>query len=98
MTWQIFAYNLKKVPRKPYPVGQECKTIADNVDTNENLVAVSFRDLKVKAIIGTCGVTTRRKIRRFRNPNTGEMVEVVRPKVFDEYEENKSKLKKRIEQ
>lgn len=182
MAWQIFAYNLKKVPRKPYPIGQEYKTIADNVtaiimrldfcgdpllrapapregrtivadswfgslkmarelrdnglysimqvakraywptgmpvadiietlgadyisynsmiskDTNENLVAVSFRDLKVKAIIATCGVTTRGKIRRFRNINTGEMVEVVRPKVFDEYEENKSKLKKRIEQ
>ncbi|CAO3656221.1 unnamed protein product [Mucor hiemalis] len=59
---------------------------------NERLIAISFRDLKTKAIVATCGVTTEGKTRRFRNPDTGEMVEVKHPKVFDEYAENKSSV------
>lgn len=56
----------------------------------EHLFVGAFRDLKAKALVATCGTTTDGAMRSFRDPNGVGRVSVVRPKVFDEYESNKS--------
>lgn len=57
----------------------------------ESMMVVSFRNLKTEAIVSICGVTVEGKNRRFKDPSSDSIVENKRPKVFDEYEENKSK-------
>lgn len=98
-------YSIMQVAKRAYwPNGMPMVDMVQNLGTEygsyksmvstvpgESMMVVSFRDLKAKAIVSTCGVTAEGKTRRFRDPTNGVMVEVKRPKVFDEYEENKSK-------
>jgi hypothetical protein len=60
-------------------------------ETGGVLIAASYRDKKVKAIVGTCSTTTNASNKRtFRDAN-GRKVTIDRPRIFDEYETKKSK-------
>ncbi|KAG2190743.1 hypothetical protein INT47_012160 [Mucor saturninus] len=63
----------------------------------EHLFVSAFRDLKVKALVSTCSRTTNGNIRRFVDPVRKELVEVARPRVFDEYETSKVGKEKYIQ-
>ncbi|SAL99586.1 hypothetical protein [Absidia glauca] len=72
--------------------GYGSKIFMKSTVPGEHLFVGAFRDLKVKALVSTCGTTIDGNIRRFWDPNGKEWVEVVRPKVFDEYESYKSSV------
>lgn len=56
----------------------------------EHLFVTTYWDLKTKVLISTCSSTVDGGERRFRGVD-GQVVEVIRPRVFDDYETNKSK-------
>ncbi|KAG2229263.1 hypothetical protein INT48_001170 [Thamnidium elegans] len=41
-----------------------------------SMIVVSFRDLKAKAIVPTCGVTAEGKTRKFKDPNSANAFSV----------------------
>jgi hypothetical protein len=55
------------------------------------LLACSYRDKKVKALVSSCGTTNMVGSRQFRD-QAGVVVRIERPSVFEEYETNKSML------
>ncbi|SAL95656.1 hypothetical protein, partial, partial [Absidia glauca] len=109
MAWKLMAVGLHSImqvcKRLYWPKGMPAadivqalgpefgsKVFMKSTVPGEHLFVGAFRDLKVKALVSTCGTTTDGNIRRFWDPNGKQWVEVVRPKVFDEYESNKSSV------
>jgi hypothetical protein len=57
----------------------------------EHLFVGAFRDLKAKVLVAIWSTTTNGSTQHFRDPIIKGLVEVVRLKVFDQYETSKSR-------
>lgn len=99
-------HSIMQVAKRAYwprgmPVDDIVQAVGPNYGDMRSMVSttvgdpvfvVTYRDLKCKALVSTCSTTLPGSTREFRSPSTGEMIQVVRPRVFDDYENNKSKL------
>jgi hypothetical protein len=63
------------------------KTFADG----KKILLCLYRDKKTKAIVSSCSTTRLTGMRRFRDDH-GQVIEMQRPEVFEDYETHKSKI------